>query len=73
MLKAKKGQHGLLHRQSDVKDDIGGKIGQLNLPVAGTIITGQAQSSDVAGRIKAGQVGGLFNLKGAAEIRRFRK
>ena len=49
------------------------KIGQLNLPVAGTIITGQAQSSDVAGRIKAGQVGGLFNLKGAAEIREIQK
>ena len=45
------------------------KIGQLNLPVTGEIVTGQAQSSDVASRIRAGEVGGLFNLKGAARIR----
>ncbi len=49
------------------------KIGQLNLPVAGTIVTGQAQSSDVAAKIKAGQVGGLFNIKGAATIREIQK
>ena len=40
------------------------KIGQLNLPVTGDITTGQAKSSDIAGRIKRGEVGGLFNLKG---------
>lgn len=45
------------------------KIGQLNLPVAGEIVTGNAKSSDVASRIKAGEVGGLFNVKGAASIR----
>ena len=44
------------------------KIGQLNLPVAGEIVTGNAKSSDVASRIKAGEVGGLFNVKGAASI-----
>ena len=39
------------------------KIGQLNLPVTGEITTGQAKSSNVAKRIRAGEVGGLFNLK----------
>lgn len=49
------------------------KIGQLNLPVAGEITTGQAKSSDVAGKIRQGQVGGLFNLKGVAKIRDVQK
>ena len=44
------------------------KIGQLNLPVTGDIVTGQAKSSNVAERIKAGEVGGLFNLKGVEQI-----
>lgn len=44
------------------------KIGQLNLPVTGEIVTGQAKSSNVAERIKAGEVGGLFNLKGVRNI-----
>ena len=45
------------------------KIGQLNLPSSGDITTGQAQSSDIAGKIRKGQVGGLFNIKGVAKIR----
>ena len=45
------------------------KIGQLNLPVAGEIITGQAKSSNVAKKIEQGLVGGLFNLKGVDKIR----
>ena len=45
------------------------KIGQLNLPVTGDIVTGQAKSSNVAERIKAGEVGGLFNLKGVENIK----
>ena len=45
------------------------KIGQLNLPVAGDIVTGQAKSSNVSERIRKGEVGGLFNLKGADKIR----
>lgn len=49
------------------------KIGQLNLPVTGEITTGQAKSSDVAKRIKAGEVGGLFNLKGVERIRDIQK
>ena len=45
------------------------KIGQLNLPVTGDIITGSSVSGDVVGKIKAGQVGGLFNMKGVQSIR----
>lgn len=45
------------------------KIGQLNLPVSGNIVTGEAKSSDIAAKIERGQVGGLFNLKGVANIR----
>src|SRR6478672_616436 len=45
------------------------KLGQLNLPGAGDITTGQAGSSDIAGKIKAGKVGGLFNIKGVEKIR----
>ena len=32
------------------------KIGQLNLPVTGEITTGQAKSSDIAAKIKKGEV-----------------
>ena len=49
------------------------KIGQLNLPVSGDIVTGQAKSSDVAGKIRKGQVGGLFNVKGVENIREVQK
>ena len=49
------------------------KLGQLNLPVTGEIVTGQAKSSDVASRIRQGQVGGLFNLKGVERIKDVQK
>lgn len=49
------------------------KIGQLNLPASGEIITGQAKSSNVAERIRKGQVGGLLNLKGVERIREVQK
>ena len=45
------------------------KIGQLNLPVTGEIVTGAAKSSNVAEKIRKGQVGGLFNLKGVDRIK----
>ena len=45
------------------------KIGQLNLPVTGDIITGSTVSGDVVGKIRQGQVGGLFNMKGVQSIR----
>ena len=49
------------------------KIGQLNLPVTGDIVTGQAKSSNVAEEIRLGEVGGLFNLKGVNKIKEVQK
>jgi beta-glucosidase len=49
------------------------KLGQLNLPGAGDITTGQAGSSDIAKKIKDGKVGGLFNIKGVEKIRDVQK
>jgi len=49
------------------------KIGQLNLPGAGDITTGQARSSDIAKKIQAGEVGGLFNIKSVEKIREVQK
>ncbi|MBI5857179.1 MAG: beta-glucosidase BglX [Sphingobacteriales bacterium] len=45
------------------------KLGQLNLPSAGDFTTGQAQSSDIAQKIRQGKVGGLFNIKSVAKIK----
>ncbi len=49
------------------------KLGQLNLPGAGDITTGQAGSSDIAKKIREGKVGGLFNIKGVEKIRDVQK
>lgn len=49
------------------------KIGQLNLPSLGDITTGQAKSSVGAERIKAGEIGGLFNVKGSEKIREIQR
>ncbi|EKU90604.1 beta-glucosidase BglX [Bacteroides oleiciplenus] len=49
------------------------KIGQLNLPVSGEIVTGQAKNSDVAKKVEQGLVGGLLNLKGVEKIRDVQK
>lgn len=48
------------------------KLGQLNLPGAGDIVTGgQAgeDNSQLAKKIKEGKVGGLFNIKGVEKIK----
>jgi beta-glucosidase len=49
------------------------KIGQLNLPSAGYFVTGEAANSDVGKKIEQGKVGGLFNIKGVANIREMQK
>ncbi len=49
------------------------KIGQLNLPGSGDIVTGQAGNSDIGKKIKEGKVGGLFNIKTVAKIRAVQK
>lgn len=45
------------------------KLGQLNLPGAGDITTGQASNSDIAKKIREGKVGGLFNIKSVQKIK----
>ena len=45
------------------------KIGQLNLMVAGDITTGGALSTQVGGDIAAGNMGGVFNIKGMEKIK----
>lgn len=45
------------------------KIGQLNLPTSGDFATGTAGNSGIEQKIKAGQVGGLFNIKSVVKIR----
>lgn len=49
------------------------KLGQINLPGAGDITTGQAASSDIGKKIKEGKVGGLFNIKSVAKIKAVQK
>ena len=49
------------------------KIGQLNLPSAGAFTTGAVESSDIARKIQEGKVGGLFNIKGVADITAMQK
>jgi beta-glucosidase len=49
------------------------KIGQLNLPGSGDIVTGQTTSSDIGLKIKEGKVGGLLNVKSVEKIRDVQK
>ncbi|MFY0601397.1 MAG: beta-glucosidase BglX [Cyclobacteriaceae bacterium] len=49
------------------------KLGQLNLPSAGDINTGLAESTGVIANIKEGKVGGLFNIRTAEKIRATQK
>ncbi len=59
---------GLMKRMTLVE-----KIGQLNLPGSGDIVTGQASNSDIGKKIKEGKVGGLFNIKSVAKIKAVQK
>ncbi|MEP7324026.1 MAG: beta-glucosidase BglX [Saprospiraceae bacterium] len=45
------------------------KIGQLNLLTPGGAVTGAVVSKDVESKIKAGQVGGIFGIRGADKTR----
>jgi len=44
------------------------KLGQLNLPASGDIITGAGSNNNITEKIKQGKVGGLFNIKSAEKI-----
>ena len=39
------------------------KLGQLNLPASSDFVTGAVSSSDIADKVKAGKVGGVFNIR----------
>jgi beta-glucosidase len=45
------------------------KIGQLNLLTPGGTVTGEIVSKDVESKIKAGQVGGIFGIRGPEKVR----
>lgn len=45
------------------------KLGQLNLLTAGDFVTGEAQKTDFAQKIKEGKVGGMFNIHSVHKIR----
>lgn len=45
------------------------KLGQLNLPAADDIVTGEARKSNIGERVSKGQVGGVFNIKGVSKIK----
>ncbi len=49
------------------------KLGQLNLPGADDIVTGQAKSSNIGAMVANGQVGGVFNIKGVEKIRELQR
>ncbi len=49
------------------------KVGQLNLPGSGDIVTGQAGNSDIRKKIREGKVGGLFNIKSVVKIKAVQK
>jgi beta-glucosidase len=49
------------------------KIGQLNLPSSGDMVTGETSNSDIGKKIKQGSVGGLFNIKSMAKIKAVQK
>ena len=49
------------------------KLGQLNLPITGDIVTGVGQNSGVTGNIKAGKVGAIFGLRTVAKIKELQR
>ena len=46
------------------------KLGQLNLPVGGDIVSGAVKGSELDSLIVSGKIGGFFNVKGVEEISR---
>ncbi|HEY2582134.1 MAG TPA: glycoside hydrolase family 3 N-terminal domain-containing protein, partial [Mucilaginibacter sp.] len=46
------------------------KIGQLNLVTGGRPTTGSVVNSDIEGKIKSGEIGGIFGIWGADKVRK---
>lgn len=49
------------------------KIGQLNLPAGGDVVSGQVFETDIADLISTGRAGGFFNVKGVEKIMAFQR
>lgn len=49
------------------------KIGQLNLPAGGDVVSGQVFETDLADLISTGRAGGFFNVKGVEKIMDFQR
>lgn len=49
------------------------KIGQLNLPAGGDVVSGQVFDTDLAGLVSTGRAGGFFNVKGVDRITEFQR
>lgn len=49
------------------------KIGQLNLPAGGDIVSGQVFETDLAELVSSGRAGGFFNVKGVERITEFQR
>ncbi len=49
------------------------KLGQLNLPTGGDLTTGAVRNTALENLIDKGELGGFFNVKGAAKIRDFQR
>ena len=45
------------------------KLGQLNLPASSDFVTGAVNSSNIADKVKAGKVGGVFNIRSVTKIK----
>ncbi|MBA4259969.1 MAG: beta-glucosidase, partial [Chitinophaga sp.] len=73
MLNAQDAKMNAFINQLMAKMTLEEKLGQLNLPSSGDFVTGAAASSDIAKKIEAGKVGGLFNIKSVAKIKEVQK
>ena len=49
------------------------KIGQLNLPAGGDIVSGQVFETDLAELVSSGRAGGFFNAQGRRGIKEFQR
>ncbi len=49
------------------------KLGQMNLPTGGDVVSGEVQNSEIAQLILKDEVGGFFNVKGVAKIRELQR
>ncbi len=49
------------------------KLGQMHLPTGGDLVSGTVKNEQLEGSIKNGEIGGFFNVKGAAKIKELQR